>query len=114
MRREAVALNPFGESRQGQVSFPQQASLNGPLFGSKRDLKIAASSGSAKQSHLRRTFVFDVHVELACVLLVLFSRVKSQEFTLLWSIKRRAALKFLYSSNGAELSLFGLCAEATG
>jgi apolipoprotein N-acyltransferase len=32
----------------------------------------------------------------------------------LWSIKRRAALKFLYSSNGAELSLFGLCAEATG
>jgi hypothetical protein len=41
MRREAVALNPFGESRQGQVSFPQQASLNGPLFGSKRDLKIA-------------------------------------------------------------------------
>jgi hypothetical protein len=26
----------------------------------------------------------------------------------------RAALKFLYSSNGAELSLFGLCAEATG
>jgi hypothetical protein len=49
MRREAVALNQFGESRQGQVSFPQQASLNGPLFGSKRDLKIAASSGSAKQ-----------------------------------------------------------------
>ena len=28
---------------------PQLASLNGPLFGSKRDLKIAASSGSAKQ-----------------------------------------------------------------
>ena len=28
---------------------PQLASLNGSLFGSKRDLKIAASSGSAKQ-----------------------------------------------------------------
>ena len=40
----------FAETVTGPgLRLAQPASLNGSLFGSKRDRKIAASSGSAKQ-----------------------------------------------------------------
>ena len=40
-------------------------SLNGSLFRSNRDRKIAASMGSLKQYRTYAAFIFDVHVELA-------------------------------------------------
>jgi hypothetical protein len=52
---DGVRCNPHISRRQDRQVVaevrrpPQLASLNGSLFGSKRDLKIAASSGSAKQ-----------------------------------------------------------------